>query len=144
MNFKTLIKQLQLGENQDEVYIKGNIKVPEVYLDKNKGIIQFRGRALPENAKELFIPIFNWIEMYLKTPNSTTRLIFNLEYFNTSSSKMLTEIIKKLKKLGPQGKKLIVEWHYPEDDEDVLESGEAFEEITKINFKYCPYDAPSN
>lgn len=143
-NFKALIKQLNRGINQDEVYIEGNIKVPEVYMNKKKGIIRFNGRSLPENAKELYMPIITWVDKYVKDPTQKTQLMFKLEYFNTSSSKMLAEIIKKLKMIEAQGKELVVEWHYPHDDEDALESGEAFEEITNMSFKFCPYDSRIN
>lgn len=139
-NFRALLKKLKEAEEKDEVYIEGNIKIPEIYLNRHTGVLQLKGRSLPENAKELYLPVIKWIDHYLANPCDSTSLLFNLEYFNTSSSKMLTEIIKKLKQLDLSGKTLSVEWHYPSDDEDILELGKTFEEITGQYFTYCPYE----
>jgi hypothetical protein len=141
LNLKALLKQLNQAIDQEEVHIEGNIKIPEIYLNKNKGIIQFSGRSLPENAKEIYFPVIKWIDKHLSDYDKDTLLIFKLEYFNTSSSRMFPEIMKKLKQFEKQGKKVTVEWHYPLDDEDILESGETFEELTNLTFEYFPYEA---
>jgi hypothetical protein len=55
-----------------------------------------------------------------------------LEYFNTSSSKCLVEIFRKLEQLQDSGKNVLINWFYEEDDEDMQESGEDFQEIIDI------------
>ncbi|MDQ3394085.1 MAG: DUF1987 domain-containing protein, partial [Bacteroidota bacterium] len=65
-------------------------------------------------------------------PNEVTILYVKLEYFNTSSSKCLVEVFRKLEKLHNIGKEIKIRWFYEAEDEDMLESGEDFKEILKI------------
>jgi len=140
---RALIKQLKELADKNEVHIVGNIKIPEVYLNKEKGILQINGRSLPENAKELYMPILDWLDKYLSSPKEITTVIFKLEYFNTASSKMLTELISRIKKLKKSDHQINIEWHYPYDDEDILDSGETLEEVVGLPFHYYPYNSYS-
>ena len=36
---------------------KGDVKSPNIILDP-AGVMEFQGRSLPENAKEIFTPVF--------------------------------------------------------------------------------------
>ncbi len=60
-----------------------------------------------------------------------------MEYFNTSSSKCILDVFKKLenvfKKNNEEG--VTINWYYEEDDEDMLEAGEDYQSILKIPFK---------
>ena len=49
-----------------------------------------------------------------------------LEYFNTASSKLILSIIKQI---GESSKDISINWHYLEDDEDMLDVGEHLSEI---------------
>ena len=44
---------------------------PEVILD-SKGIIKITGRLIPENAKDFFNPIEDWINEYFENPADIT------------------------------------------------------------------------
>jgi hypothetical protein len=59
-----------------------------------------------------------------------------LEYFNTSSSKCILDVFKKLESIHKSGdKEVIINWYYEEDDEDMLEAGEDYESIIRVPFK---------
>lgn len=64
---------------------------------------------------------------------------FRLEYFNTSSAKTFFEIFKRLSYLNKNGHKVTVNWYAEENDEDLIETGEDFEELTSLNFNYLFY-----
>jgi hypothetical protein len=139
-NQRALIKKLESSIDQDVVHIKGTVKTPEIYLNKNEGKIQLQGRSIPENAKQLYNPIISWANKYIKSPISQTKLIFKLEYFNTASSKMIFELINLFKALRDAGHNLNIEWHYLEDDDDILDSGETFQEISGLKFNFYSYE----
>ena len=140
LNQRMLIKKLNDSIKQDEVHLKGTVKTPEIILDKNQGKIELQGRSIPEDAKQLYHPIINWVSEYIKKPQKITRIVFKLEYFNTASSKMLFELIGYAKKLKENGNAFRIEWHYLEDDDDILDSGETFQEITGLPFEFYPYE----
>lgn len=139
-NQKAIIKKLENSIGQDTVHIKGTVKTPEIYLNKKEGVIKLKGRSIPENAKQLYNPIITWAERYAESSNSKTNLIFQLEYFNTASSKMIFELINSLKTIKDKGNTLNIEWHYLVDDDDILDSGETFQEISGLEFKFYSYE----
>jgi hypothetical protein len=95
---------------------------------------------MPEDAKGFYLPLKEWIAQYAENPAPGTQVIFEYEYFNTASSKMIMEIIEEANKVSEKDKQFKAEWHYLEDDDDMLEAGEDYEEITGISFEYMSYD----
>jgi len=107
---------------------------PEVILDKISNQFLFAGSSIPENTKKFFQPIFDWIDQYVKEPNEETIVDFKMIYFNTSSTKSLLDIMIQFKQLAKKNKMLIINWYFPEDDEDMLEAGEGFSKMVRFPF----------
>jgi hypothetical protein len=105
-------------------------------LSADKGVLELKGRSIPENSIEFYKPIFDWVENYGNSPKPETQVNVVLEYFNTSSSKCILDFFKKLENLNNGGKtKVTINWHYEEDDEDMLEAGEDYQAIISVPFK---------
>ena len=67
-----------------------------------------------------------------------------LEYFNTSSSKCILDVFKKLENLHNKSvAEVVINWYYEEDDEDMLEAGEDYQSILKLPFKMVEVSAAS-
>ena len=111
---------------------EGSAKTPVVEFSSN-GELFLKGRSIPENSIEFYKPLIEWLESYSESPNSTTVLSVQLEYFNTSSSKCILDVFKKLESIS--GSEITVKWHYEEDDEDMLEAGEDYEAIIDLPFE---------
>jgi len=58
-----------------------------------------------------------------------------LEYFNTSSSKCILDVFKKLEMIHKAKNDVEIKWYYEEDDEDMLEAGEDYESIIRVPFE---------
>jgi len=114
---------------------EGTTKTPYVRLDGEKGIIEIKGRSIPENSIEFYKPLIDWLEEYGSSVDSDTAVNVQLEYFNTSSSKCILDIFKKLESIYKKGQKVEVNWYYEEDDEDMFEAGEDYQSIINIPFK---------
>lgn len=108
---------------------------PEVVLDPAGNKFQFSGRSLPENARDFYLPLFEWFDSYIQQPNPLTTLEVNMFYFNTSSSKMLMDIFFKLENLHKAGHEVKIVWYCDEDDEDMVEMGEEFAEMVDVPVK---------
>ena len=115
----------------DDFYLEATPKTPRLYFSRETGEFEISGRSIPENSIEFYKPIINWLDNYIDDPNHRTLLVIKLEYFNTSSSKCLVEILRRLEGLKNQSF-VSVNWCYEEEDEDMKESGEDFKEIIKI------------
>ena len=122
----------------EELAIMGTPKTPAVRSDSNQGLLEITGRSNPENTIEVFKPIVNWVDEYVLNPGENTTINIQLEHFNTSSSKSLIGILKRLEALKKEGRSIVINWYYDADDEDILEAGENFESVIEIPFKMIP------
>lgn len=119
----------------EPISIEGSPKTPTVIFDASEGIIEIKGRSIPENSIEFYKPLVDWLEEYKKDPLPLTKVNIQLEYFNTSSSKCILDVFKKLEAIHKAKHDVEVNWYYEEDDEDMLEAGEDYESIIRIPFK---------
>ena len=119
----------------ESIAIEGTPKTPTVNFDAATGIIEIKGRSIPENSIEFYRPLVEWLEEYSKEPQDLTTVNIQLEYFNTSSSKCILDVFKKLESIKKARNEVIINWYYEEDDEDMLEAGEDYESIIRIPFK---------
>lgn len=117
------------------INIEGTPKTPTVTMNPTTGAIEIKGRSIPENSIEFYKPIVDWLEEYNQGPAAKTVVNVQLEYFNTSSSKCILDVFKKLENLKKNQKDVLINWYYEEDDEDMLEAGEDYESIIKVPFK---------
>jgi len=117
------------------INIEGTPKTPTVSMDPNSGVVEIKGRSIPENSIEFYKPIVDWLDEYAKGPAAKTVVNIRLEYFNTASSKCILDVFKKLEVLKKNSADVIINWYYEEDDEDMLEAGEDYESIIKVPFK---------
>ncbi len=116
--------------------IKATNKTPYIKFDPNMGVLELRGRSIPENAVEFYKPLVEWLDKYAQDPKDKTEVNVQLEYFNTSSSKCILDVFKKLEDINKKpDKEVVINWYYEEDDEDMLEAGEDYQSILKIPFK---------
>lgn len=118
----------------ENIKINGSTKTPEINLIANEGLIEIKGRSIPENSIDFYKPIIEWLTNYSSTPQNNTVVNIQLEYFNTASSKCILDVFKKLEVVKKSGNEITINWFYEEDDEDMLEAGEDYQSIIKIPF----------
>jgi hypothetical protein len=117
------------------IKIEGSPKTPTVIMNPETGVVEIKGRSIPENSIEFYKPVVDWLEEYSKSPAAKTVVNIQLEYFNTSSSKCILDVFKKLEAIKKNQNDIVINWYYEEDDEDMLEAGEDYESIIKVPFK---------
>ncbi len=115
--------------------IEGTPKTPTIHFDADTGLLEVKGRSIPENSIDFYKPLIEWIDHYGRAPKSKTALHVQLEYFNTSSSKCILDVFKKLEAIRVAGNEVTVLWHYEQDDEDMLEAGEDYAGIINVPFR---------
>lgn len=120
-------------------HLEGTEETLEITLSKERELFELKGVSLPENVQDFFQPIIDWIDIYMQDPLESTHITFNLEYFNTASSKYFLDILERLSELEKQKKKVFVHWVYDEDDEDIEEAGLNLQELTRLPFNFSPY-----
>jgi hypothetical protein len=115
--------------------IDGTPKTPSISFDLATGVLEIKGRSIPENSIEFYKPLVDSLDKYATGPKGQTNVNIQLEYFNTSSSKCILDIFKKLEAIHKSGSAVVINWHYEVDDEDMLEAGEDYQAIIGVPFK---------
>lgn len=112
--------------------IKATNSTPEVTYEKGRNLL-IKGRSIPEDVVKFYQPLIDWAE---KLDVSLLTVDMQLEFINSSSSKKLLYFLKVLD-ANNHIKELNVNWHYEQDDEEVLEQGQIYEELLmKASFRY--------
>lgn len=112
---------------------------PQIVLDRESNILEISGRSLPEDVNTFYEPMMSWIEKYAKDPLDVTVFNFKLTYFNTASSKIILDILTQFEEMIEEGHEVMVRWHYPEEDEDMMEAGEEYSEMVDVPFEMVSY-----
>ena len=114
-----------------DLIIKGTSTTPEINFKAN-GELEMSGKSIPSNAHKLFDPVLNWLEKY---NSEVTIFSVKLEYFNTSTSKVLYDILNMLESKHENGG-LTIKWYYEEGDEDVLDTGHYYQSMMNTPFEF--------
>ena len=123
----------------ERMLLEATPKSPLIHMDADKGLIELKGRSTPEDIDKVYLPIFSWVENYLSNPKPKTIVNFHFEYFNSSTTKVLMRLINKLLVIHKaEATSLEINWLYY--DEDMLEYGEDFEDLTGMKFNFIESD----
>ncbi|EJO78166.1 PF09345 domain protein [Leptospira interrogans serovar Pomona str. Kennewicki LC82-25] len=122
----------------ESLHIQQTKTSPEVILDTEQGFVEIIGKSYPENAIAFYKPVFDWLNAAMNS-KSKIQVKFQLDYFNTSSSKVIMDILDSLQKYHDQNGKVKVLWLYKEDDDDMQETGEEFSSDLSLPFELKSY-----
>jgi len=124
-----------------EVLVNSNENgAPCIILNQEEHYIEFTGKALPEDAKSVYQPIFDWLIIYPANAFPELTLKFKLTYYNSASSKYFIDMVTMLDKLNEHGMKARVEWYYKEGDKDMMLEGEDIQGLlNKTEVKIIEY-----
>jgi hypothetical protein len=100
----------------------GTDRNPKIEFDYQKGELKISGRSIHENPLDFYREVLDWVSEYVQNPPAATHLIFDLIYYNTSSSKCLLDMLRILEELARRGHPIDCKWYteFPEDDEDLV------------------------
>ena len=101
----------------EKFFIEPTRVTPLVNFDPEEGILEVKGRSSPENSILFYQKIIDSLDEFAESGGDEFTANFSFEYFNTSSSKCLFDVFKKLSKINDEGKELTINWFYEEDDE---------------------------
>lgn len=117
---------------KNEIHLQGTAKTPEVICTLAPFVLSLAGRSIPENSIEFYRPMMEWVDEHGASNEGQLEIKIRLEYFNTSSSKCLMDLLKRVEKVVSRAE---VHWYYEEEDEDMLEAGEDYNAIIDLPFR---------
>ena len=105
---------------------------PEVLINTEDHILIMKGRSSPENSVAFYDQVKRGIKNYFENEQHL-EVHFMFEYFNTSSSKSIFEIIKLLKRYTTMRKSVTFNWVFESYDDDMMETGEDYADLLDVD-----------
>lgn len=105
---------------------------PQVHFDPTRGILDISGKSLPEDIEQFYKPLEDSVRQYIKKPQPSTNINFDMLYLNSSSTKKVLEIVTLFEEIYRKGYKIRLNWYHEEFDEDMMEEGQEFARLTEI------------
>ncbi len=113
------------------IRIAATENTPEIILQPS-GRITISGRSMCKNAAVFYKQMESWIDVYLKDPADITQVDIWLEYFDKINYSAFISVLRKIKSVNKESKQFIINWHYEEDDDDIMAQGENISSVLNI------------
>ena len=123
-------------ENMEKVFIEPTRTTPLIKFDPDEGVLEMKGRSSPENSIQFYQKVIDNLDEYVFSGGDQFTANIAFEYFNTSSSKCLFDVFKRLSKIEDSGKTITINWFYEEGDDDMMEAGEDYSDLLDLDFNF--------
>ena len=108
---------------------------------KLNGELRLEGKSFPEDPYRFYDPIFQWIKEFRVDCPPAINLTVRLDYFNTSTGKLVLYLFKIFENIHMSGaSKIKIIWLYNKNDEDMLESGKDYRSMIDVPFESIEFE----
>lgn len=120
----------------ETLIIEQTKSTPQVDFNAENRLLMLKGESYPENSFKFYEPILNWLDEFFAeiADDGEIKLEMSLPYINTSSSKCVLMMLEKLEEAKDNGRNIVVNWYYEEDNESEMECAEDFKEFVELEF----------
>jgi len=130
----------------ESLRIEKTDKTPGIILDAYNDNFEISGNSLPENVREFYFPVINWLIEFEKEvldkkvikfdKTHPLNFKFKMNYFNSSSTKFLYDIMRGLIRFHEKGHVIRILWYFETEDEDMKYAGEEMSELLNVPFQF--------
>ena len=108
---------------------------PYVLIDEERGYMKMEGKCFHDKVASFFHEVNDWLDGYLASDFGLLTFDCAINYFNSSTTKLLHNMILKMDERSSEQNKTVVNWLTTEDNEIMLECGEDFsEDVNNLTF----------
>lgn len=122
------MNELKIEQTKDSLEITGK-----------KGKLSMTGNSILPNPQKFFKPVNDWVDEYVKNPESKTEITLKFNYVDTASVQAVFDVLKKFREIPKYEEVVTVNWYFEFDDPELLEVGEIMEGRLKLNFNFIEY-----
>ena len=102
------------------------------FINCKKGLIEIKGKSIPEDPNAFFDPIIDWISAYAKKPARSTKININLDYVNSNSCVFLFKMLQLMQNTYNEGHKVETNWYCEEDDDTMIALAEDYKLLLEL------------
>jgi hypothetical protein len=130
----------------ENLFIAPTMTTPEIRFSLEENIFRVSGTSRPEDVRELYFPVIKWMQHLADSlidgkagkfsDENPFRFQVDLKYFNSSSAKFLYDILIEVKRINSSSIPSVIEWHYENDDTDLMEAGSDLSILVEMPFTF--------
>lgn len=109
--------------------------LPKIIFEEIDGIVTIEGRSISASTKEYLTEFLRYFKECMETNPTNLTICIDLQYFNTTTTKMLVDFLAIVKTIRDKGFKTIVNWFVDSNDEDMLETVFDFQVVSGLEIK---------
>lgn len=110
------------------IHYESTEKTPMINGNIEEGRIIIRGRSYPESTVGFYKEFEKWLTDFYELAPDKIRVTLDLEYFNTSTTAVLYEMIQRLSQLK-DNHNIVVTWIFDEDDMEMIDKGQDLQRL---------------
>lgn len=123
----------------ENFYKEASEVTPRIYFDYATAKLVFSGHSIPEDVESFFSPFLDYLNSYAANPKPVTEVVFNFDYYNSASLRVVLDIFFILKNINDkEGCSVDISWYFDADDDVVKENGEDMAFATGLNTNIIP------
>ncbi len=129
----------------DKLIVEATRSSPAIAFDAETRRLRICGESYPENAAAFYAPVFAWLKTFIAglEPAATVEIDLEILYLNSSSTKIMLNLLDVLEQAAQDGIQIIINWRYDPENESMLECGQDFsEELEALTFNLVECPAP--
>ena len=125
----------------EKLKLEPTLNTPRILLDPEQRTCSFSGESRPENVRNFYMPVLEWLKEYAASfssgeKNGKLDVEVKFDYFNSTSAKYILDVFKIFRAIQDKGVAVAVSWSYESDDEDMYEVGTEMARMSGIKFKF--------
>ena len=127
----------------NNIKVEATERSPEIDFNFATNHFAMRGESYPEDVSDFFGEIMKQFYDYVSELTDTDiTFTFELIYFNSSTAKVLMGLFDRLDEIAENDNKVIINWCFEEDDDNMEELGEEFgEDLENAEFNLVPKES---
>ncbi|MCS7188971.1 MAG: DUF1987 domain-containing protein [Bacteroidia bacterium] len=125
----------------DRLVIEPTFTTPEIIFDPNNRRFYIGGNSYPENSLKFYAPVLQWLDSFVhkhKPDKELLTLEVRLEYFNTSTAKVLLDLFRYFEALYEKGQPTQIKWMFLQEDTEMEDAGLDYQAAVKVPFELVP------
>lgn len=122
----------------NDLIIDATRSSPAIRFEAASRRLSLSGESYPENAAVFYAPVFEWVKAFLAElgPGESVAVEFEIGYLNSSSTKVILNLLDLFDFAAQAGAAIRVDWRYDPGNETAIECGEDFSaELTAVEFR---------
>jgi hypothetical protein len=119
-----------------KLFIGAGVRTPQITFSFEDGVFSLEGESYPEDVRAFYDDPMAQFYAWLESNSAPLRFEFKLVYFNSSTAKVIMDLMERLEEAAGNGRECLIQWHYAEDDDNIKELGEEFaEDLVSAKFE---------